>query len=100
MKLRLPKLRQNFRNAKIFEVQRLYTPLDIEDFDYGEKLGFPGQYPFTRGVQLQCTAAACGPCAPTPVLPRPKKPTRVINICWRPVRLGFRLPWTCDADWP
>ena len=32
--------------------KRLYTPLDLpEDFDYSEKLGFPGQYPFTRGVQ-------------------------------------------------
>lgn len=41
-----------FPERKNFEAQRLYTPLDIEDFDYGEKLGFPGQYPFTRGVQL------------------------------------------------
>lgn len=40
-----------FPEGKNFEGQRLYTPLDIEDFDYGEKLGFPGQYPFTRGVQ-------------------------------------------------
>ncbi|MEJ8552840.1 acyl-CoA mutase large subunit family protein [Tepidibacter sp. Z1-5] len=32
------------------EVKRLYTPLDIEDVDYCD-LGFPGQYPFTRGVQ-------------------------------------------------
>lgn len=32
--------------------QRLYTPLDLDkDFDYETKLGFPGQYPFTRGVQ-------------------------------------------------
>ena len=31
--------------------QRLYTPLDVEGFDYLEKDGFPGQYPFTRGVQ-------------------------------------------------
>ncbi|MBR5858004.1 MAG: methylmalonyl-CoA mutase, partial [Phascolarctobacterium sp.] len=31
---------------------RLYTPLDLgEGFDYVEKLGFPGEYPFTRGVQ-------------------------------------------------
>ena len=37
--------------AKFLVFQRLYTPLDIEDFDYSEKLGFPGQYPFTRGVQ-------------------------------------------------
>lgn len=40
-----------FPERKNFEAQRLYTPLVIEDFDYGEKLGFPGQYPFTRGVQ-------------------------------------------------
>lgn len=40
-----------FPERKNFEAQRLYTPLDIEDFDYDEKLGFPGQYPFTRGVQ-------------------------------------------------
>jgi methylmalonyl-CoA mutase N-terminal domain/subunit len=30
-------------------VERLYTPLDL-DGSYEEKLGFPGQYPFTRGV--------------------------------------------------
>jgi methylmalonyl-CoA mutase N-terminal domain/subunit len=34
-----------------FPVQRLYTPLDIAGFDYERDLGFPGQYPFTRGVQ-------------------------------------------------
>lgn len=45
------KARAKFPERKNFEAQRLYTPLDIEDFDYGEKLGFPGQYPFTRGVQ-------------------------------------------------
>ena len=32
--------------------QRLYTPLDVAGADeYNEKIGFPGQYPFTRGVQ-------------------------------------------------
>ncbi len=30
--------------------QRIYTPLDCEG-DYCEKSGFPGSYPFTRGVQ-------------------------------------------------
>jgi len=33
------------------EVNRLYTPMDIEGFDYETKLGLPGEYPFTRGVQ-------------------------------------------------
>lgn len=32
-------------------VQRLYTPLDIAELDYLRDLGFPGEYPFTRGVQ-------------------------------------------------
>ncbi len=33
------------------EPNRLYTPLDLEGFDYERDLGLPGQYPFTRGVQ-------------------------------------------------
>jgi methylmalonyl-CoA mutase N-terminal domain/subunit len=31
-------------------VDRIYTPDDIEDFDYGDDLGFPGEEPYTRGV--------------------------------------------------
>lgn len=31
-------------------IKALYTPLDLKDFDYGRDLGFPGQYPFTRGI--------------------------------------------------
>jgi methylmalonyl-CoA mutase N-terminal domain/subunit len=31
-------------------VQALYTPEDIPDFDYETELGYPGQYPFTRGI--------------------------------------------------
>lgn len=31
-------------------VKTLYTPLDRADSDYLESLGFPGQYPFTRGI--------------------------------------------------
>jgi methylmalonyl-CoA mutase, N-terminal domain len=36
---------------KEFKVNRLYTPLDMENFDYVTNIGFPGEYPFTRGVQ-------------------------------------------------
>lgn len=31
--------------------KNLYTPLDLEGFDYERDLGFPGEYPYTRGVQ-------------------------------------------------
>ena len=32
-------------------VRPLYTPIDLEGADYNEKIGYPGTYPFTRGVQ-------------------------------------------------
>ncbi|MFZ1060614.1 MAG: methylmalonyl-CoA mutase family protein [Candidatus Rokuibacteriota bacterium] len=44
-----PERRRSFTTLSGREVKRLYTPPDIADLDYTEKLGFPGQYPFTRG---------------------------------------------------
>lgn len=32
-------------------VEMLYTPDDVESMDYLNDLGFPGEYPFTRGVR-------------------------------------------------
>ena len=32
------------------EVDRLYTPADVDDIDYDEDIGFPGEEPYTRGV--------------------------------------------------
>lgn len=32
------------------EVKPIYTPDDLEGNDYLEDIGFPGQYPFTRGI--------------------------------------------------
>ncbi|MGH2764630.1 MAG: methylmalonyl-CoA mutase family protein, partial [Actinomycetota bacterium] len=31
-------------------VEPLYTPEDAKDLDYERDLGYPGEYPFTRGV--------------------------------------------------
>jgi len=33
------------------ELQPLYTPDDIQDLDYERDLGYPGSYPYTRGIQ-------------------------------------------------
>ena len=40
-----------FPMRKSIPEQGLYTPLDIKDTDYAEDIGFPGVYPYTRGVQ-------------------------------------------------
>ncbi len=42
---------ERFETVSGMPVNDLYTPLDIEGFDYMRDLGFPGLYPFTRGVQ-------------------------------------------------
>ncbi len=48
---RAPERKQEFTSISGMPVERLYTPLDTADLDYDEDLGFPGLYPFTRGVQ-------------------------------------------------
>ena len=40
-----------FPERKNVAFKRLFTPLDVKDADYLTRVGFPGQYPFTRGVQ-------------------------------------------------
>jgi methylmalonyl-CoA mutase N-terminal domain/subunit len=42
--------RKFFTSSKI-PIQEIYTPEDLPDFDYARDLGYPGKYPFTRGVQ-------------------------------------------------
>jgi methylmalonyl-CoA mutase N-terminal domain/subunit len=42
---------QRFPERKHIPEKRLYTPLDIKDTDYADEIGFPGVYPYTRGVQ-------------------------------------------------
>ncbi|MCW4052822.1 MAG: methylmalonyl-CoA mutase family protein [Candidatus Bathyarchaeota archaeon] len=47
---RHPETKPEFQNISGIPIKRLYTPLDNKDFDYSNMLGFPGEYPFTRGV--------------------------------------------------
>ena len=47
---RAPERRPQFETPSGIPVDPLYTPEDV-DLDYLRDLGFPGEYPFTRGVQ-------------------------------------------------
>ena len=40
-----------FFTTSVENIKRMYTPEDIQDINYLENLGFPGQYPFTRGIR-------------------------------------------------
>jgi methylmalonyl-CoA mutase N-terminal domain/subunit len=48
---KFPEQKSQFVTASGTPVERLYTPDARVIDEYGERLGFPGQYPFTRGVQ-------------------------------------------------
>jgi len=43
--------KDTFKNTSGITVERVYTPKDADTDTYLSKIGFPGEYPFTRGVQ-------------------------------------------------
>ncbi|MBT9166946.1 MAG: Methylmalonyl-CoA mutase [Syntrophomonadaceae bacterium] len=47
---RFPQRKTEFKTDSNSLVEALYTPAEVSDLSYDE-LGFPGEYPFTRGVQ-------------------------------------------------
>jgi len=42
--------KEDFRNTSNVSIERLYTPEHISSLDYIHDIGFPGEYPFLRGV--------------------------------------------------
>src|ERR1700688_430219 len=41
----------DFETSSHIPVSPLYTPADLKGSDYESEVGYPGEYPFTRGVQ-------------------------------------------------
>lgn len=48
---KVPEREGEFMNSSGIPIKALYGPDDTTNLDYLKDLGFPGQYPFTRGVQ-------------------------------------------------
>jgi methylmalonyl-CoA mutase N-terminal domain/subunit len=48
--VKTPERQAKYVTASSEEVEPLYTPLDMEGQDYKSESGFPGEYPFTRGI--------------------------------------------------
>ncbi|MFO7952077.1 MAG: methylmalonyl-CoA mutase family protein [Bacillota bacterium] len=43
--------RKEFKLDSGLELERVYDPLHLEGFDYLKQLNWPGEYPYTRGIQ-------------------------------------------------
>ncbi|MBC8386138.1 MAG: methylmalonyl-CoA mutase, partial [Candidatus Cloacimonetes bacterium] len=41
----------DFSNLSNIKIDPLYSPDVVKGFDYDKKLNYPGEYPYTRGVQ-------------------------------------------------
>jgi methylmalonyl-CoA mutase N-terminal domain/subunit len=46
-----PEMKEEFKTLSDMDVKRLYGPADVAGIDYERDIGFPGEYPYTRGVQ-------------------------------------------------
>jgi len=46
-----PERKDEFVNTSGIPLKRAYTPLDLDDKEHLANIGFPGEYPYTRGVQ-------------------------------------------------
>ncbi len=47
---KFPEQKDKFMTSSDLEIERLYLPEQL-DSNYYERLGLPGEYPFTRGIQ-------------------------------------------------
>ena len=47
---RLPERHPHFRTVSLAEVESLYDPKDVGEVDFDKDIGFPGEFPFTRGI--------------------------------------------------
>jgi len=45
-----PERKPKYKNLSEVDIHHLYTPLDVSDLQYLKDIGFPGDYPFLRGV--------------------------------------------------
>jgi len=48
---RYPERQEKFETSSGIDISPVYTPDDMPEFDYSAELGYPGEYPFTRGIQ-------------------------------------------------
>jgi methylmalonyl-CoA mutase N-terminal domain/subunit len=45
-----PERRTSFRTVSLEEINRLYSPADLDELDFESDIGFPGEFPYTRGI--------------------------------------------------
>src|SRR5580692_4474131 len=94
-----PERKPKFVTSSGIEVKRAYDPDDLNGQDFVNDLGFPGEYPFTRGVQPTMYRDGCGRCASTRASAAPRNRTAgtvTFSIRGRPVSRSRSI---CPRRW-
>ena len=78
---RRPERKPAFKTASGIPVKRLYTPLDVADLDYTRDLGFPGEFPFTRGVYATMYRGRIWTMRQYAATARPRRRTSASDTC-------------------
>src|SRR5215216_2745990 len=47
---RLPERKIPFTTVSGMPIKDLYTPADVQDIDFRKEIGWPGEFPYTRGI--------------------------------------------------
>lgn len=87
---KVAKANAKFPERKEFKEKHVYTPLDVEGFDYCSKSGFPDNTLLHAAYSRLCIVGGCGRCALMQALLQLRKPMPVINICWKQVKPACR----------
>ena len=78
---RFPQRQEGFVTSSEIEVAPLYTPEDLEGFDYGRAPAIPASTPSPEARSPPCTAAGSGPCASTRDTRMPRSRTAGTATC-------------------
>ena len=72
---KMPERKADFANTSGIPVKRVYTPLDMEEFDYRSNWVCRASIPTPGRCSPPPIAAVFGPCGSMPVSPAPTRPT-------------------------
>ena len=91
-----PERAGEFSTVSSLPIERLAAPDDLAGWSTDEKLGFPGEYPYTRGVYPTMYRGRLVDDAPVRGLRHARPtPTRASSTCSSTARRASRPPSTC-----
>ena len=85
---RAPERLPRFETSYGEELPATFTPGDLANWDYSKRLGYPGEYPFSRGIQPAGYRGRLWTMRQYAATPAPRSRTPATAICSSAVRLA------------